>query len=476
MEEEGYQNSGNEPLHVLMFPWLAHGHISAYAELSIRLAQKGTKVSFFSTPLNIAKIKPLFASRQVPQIQLLQLPLPKVAGLPPEIESTSDLPMHLTPLFNKAVDGLEAPFEKLLAEICPDCVIFDFVQWWAGRAAAKFGAASVTFSTLGAAFISWAMHPFWRLYGNGLTAEDLIQQPSDYPSRAVTLRLFEAAGALVVNGAHEPDAVSYPERCLRGIDACDIVAVKTCAELEGKYVEYFGKVTGKPVVPLGPLLSPHVSEGKADSDVMTWLDKQSMGSVVYVSFGSQCFLSREEIAEVALGLEASGQPFLWALHSLSSWLPEGFVERLGKRGIVVRGWVPQREVLAHLGVGSLMTHCGWNSIMEGLSNGLVLIASPMQLDQSHNARLIVLELNVGNEVGRGKDGTFEREEICKAVRMVMGDEGREMRAKAKEIGHMFKNKILKDGGSQDEYMTHFVDHLHLLKPSVRLQKGKEIQH
>ncbi|GLJ19525.1 hypothetical protein SUGI_0352520 [Cryptomeria japonica] len=159
MEEEGYQNSGNKPLHVLMFPWLAHGHISAYADLSIRLSQQGTKVSFFSTPLNIAKIKALFASRQIPSIQLLELPLPKVAGLPPEIENVSDPPMHLTPLFTTTYDGLEAPFENLLAEICPDCVIFDFVQWWAGRAAAKFGPASIAFSSFGVAFISWeSMH------------------------------------------------------------------------------------------------------------------------------------------------------------------------------------------------------------------------------------------------------------------------------------------------------------------------------
>ncbi|GLJ19526.1 hypothetical protein SUGI_0352570 [Cryptomeria japonica] len=69
-------------------------------------------------------------------------------------------------------------------------------------------------------------------------------------------------------------------------------------------------------------------------------EKQLPGSVVYVSFGSQCFLSGEEIAEVALGLEASCQPFLWAFDGHSFWLPEGFVERVGKGGVVVRGWVP----------------------------------------------------------------------------------------------------------------------------------------
>ncbi|GLJ19519.1 hypothetical protein SUGI_0352410 [Cryptomeria japonica] len=243
------------------------------------------------------------------------------------------------------------------------------------------------------------MHPVWRQYKNGLTAEDLVERPTDYPSRSVTLRLYEAVGALFVHSAPEPGAISYPERCLRGIDACDIVSVKTCAELEGKYVKYFGKVTGKPVVPLGPLLSPHVSGRNADSDVLTWLDKQSPSSVVYVSFGSQCFLSREEIAEVALGLEASWQPFLWALDGDSFWVPEGFVERVGERGVVVRGWVPQREILAHPSIGGFMTHCGWNSVMEGMSNGSSFIASPMQFDQCHNTRLVVQELKAGVEVG-----------------------------------------------------------------------------
>ncbi|GLJ19515.1 hypothetical protein SUGI_0352370 [Cryptomeria japonica] len=148
-------------------------------------------------------------------------------------------------------------------------------------------------------------------------------------------------------------------------------------------------------------------------------------------------------------------------------------ERVAKRGVVVRGWVPQREILAHPSMGSFMTHYGWNSLMEGMSNGLSFIVSPMQCQI---ARLVVEELKVGIEVGQGKDGAFQREEICNAVRMVIGVEGKEIRAKAREIGQMFKDKILKDGGSQDEYITKFVKHLHPLKANGRLKKGKEIQH
>ena len=74
------------------------------------------------------------------------------------------------------------------------------------------------------------------------------------------------------------------------------------------------------------------------------------------------------------------------------------VVRVGRKGIVVRGWVSQREVLAQIGVGSFMTHCLWNFVMEALSNRLPLVTSPIQLDRSHNARLVVYELKVGIEV------------------------------------------------------------------------------
>ncbi|GLJ41051.1 hypothetical protein SUGI_0849880 [Cryptomeria japonica] len=106
-------------------------------------------------------------------------------------------------------------------------------------------------------------------------------------------------------------------------------------------------------------------------------EKQLIGFVVYVSFGSQCFLSGEETAEVALGLEANYQPFLWALDGHSFWLPKGFVERVGEKGVVVRGWVPQREILAHMSIGSFMSHCGWNSLMDGMSNCFPFITSLM---------------------------------------------------------------------------------------------------
>eukprot|EP01018_Ginkgo_biloba_P008303 Gb_24439 [translate_table: standard] len=457
--------------HVLMFPWLAHGHIFPYVELSKRLADEGIDISFVSTPLNISKFKPFFADYQnTPpgNVQLLELPFPIVEGLPAGIENTRDLPPHLLPLFDKAVDGLEKPFERLLHHICPDCVLFDFVQCWTPKVAAKMGIPTIFFATFGAAFAAYAISPA-RLKVEEITADDLTKPPPDFPSSVISWRRFEAQTVIGCYTAGKPD-LSYLQRGLTCYDGCCAIAVKTCNEIEGNFIQYLETVTGKPVFALGPLL-PELR--KQESDCLKWLDKQSPSSVVYVSFGSQCLLSKEQIQEVALGLEASQQPFLWALtfppsleNGPRDYLPEGFEDRMMNIGFVASEWVPQMEILSHPSTGGFVTHCGWNSIFEGMSVGLPLIALPMQLDQGLNARLIVEELKVGVEVGRGEDGSVIRDEICKAVRMAMvEEEGREVRVKAAEMGDLFKTKILPHGnnGTQQAYIHEFIKHLHLLK-------------
>uniref|UniRef100_M8BJG9 Uncharacterized protein n=1 Tax=Aegilops tauschii TaxID=37682 RepID=M8BJG9_AEGTA len=49
----------SSPLHVVVFPWLAFGHIIPYMELSAQPGRRGHAVTFVSTPRNLARLRPV---------------------------------------------------------------------------------------------------------------------------------------------------------------------------------------------------------------------------------------------------------------------------------------------------------------------------------------------------------------------------------------------------------------------------------
>ncbi|VAH70761.1 unnamed protein product [Triticum turgidum subsp. durum] len=183
---------------------------------------------------------------------------------------------------------------------------------------------------------------------------------------------------------------------------------------------------------------------------LDWLDRQPPKSVIFVSFGSGGSLPAEQMRELALGLEQSGQRFLWVVRSPSDegavnanyydaeskrdplpYLPQGFVERTKEVGLLVPSWAPQIKVLAHEATGGFLVHCGWNSVLESLAHGVPMVAWPLFAEQRQNA--VVLSEGVGAAV-RVPD-TKRREEIAAAVREVMAGQGKgaEVRAKVAEL-------------------------------------------
>ncbi|GLJ32480.1 hypothetical protein SUGI_0653410 [Cryptomeria japonica] len=293
-----------------------------------------------------------------------------------------------------------------------------------------------------------------------MKAEDLTQSPTDYPLPIISWRRFEAR--LVLS-----NFIAFADRvwaCCQ--QSCGIV-IKSCFEEEDKYLQHLNHLTGKPVISIGPLMILEDAAPREDTSgnyLIEWLDKQRPSSVLFVAFGSESFLSAEQIRELAVALEDIGLPFLWSLRSSDvtssalSLLPEGFEGRTRDRGLVVGGWVPQVSIISHPSVGSYVTQGGWSSVMEAwLYSGLPLVLIPLRHDQGLNCRQIALELNAGIEVERNEEGCFSREDVCKAVLMVMGkgEKGEQIRSRVREL----RGVIALNRERQQAYMRELVNHM-----------------
>ncbi|KAL8246738.1 hypothetical protein R6Q59_007954 [Mikania micrantha] len=157
-------------LHVAMFPWLAFGHILPFLELSKFITQKGHKVSFLSTTRNIQRLPA--ATHLSPLINLVELTLPRVQGLPQNAESTMDVHTDDVRYLKKAFDGLQPEVARFLEEQSPDWIIYDFAHYWLLAVAAGLGISRAFFLIINAWFLAFV----------GSSPEDLING-SDYRTK-----------------------------------------------------------------------------------------------------------------------------------------------------------------------------------------------------------------------------------------------------------------------------------------------------
>nr|ASU43996.1 UDP-glycosyltransferase UGT5 [Picea glauca] len=244
------------------------------------------------------------------------------------------------------------------------------------------------------------------------------------------------------------------------------ILLNTFEELESEQIKALreGKVNPSDprrmphIYPVGPLISSSPVEYEADC--LKWLDNQAPSSVLFVSFGSGVVMSREQITELALGLDASGHRFLWVLRSPSSTflsindsdvselLPQGFEDRCKDRGVVVPSWAPQIPILSHPSTRGFLSHCGWNSSLESISHGVPMIAWPVFAEQKMNKILLVNDFKVALEAKMDSDGFVKREEVERAVRELMeGEAGMAVRERTRELKEKAASALAEGGSS-----------------------------
>ncbi|GER34512.1 UDP-Glycosyltransferase superfamily protein [Striga asiatica] len=462
-------------LHIVMFPWLAFGHIIPYLQLSKLIAQRGHKISFVSTPRNIDRL-PKLPPHLISSINLVKIPLPTTPGLPENAEATADINADQMDYLKKAFDSLQPGLTRFLEESDPDWVIYDFCPHWLPPIAARLGISRAFFFIINAWFLAFAGSSESLISGSDyrVRLEDFMVPPKwvKFETR-VAYRRFEAnwiVGAALTSNSGYSDFF----RTGKAIVGSEAVVLRHCYEFEPDWLPLLEELHQRPVFPLGlmpPKLPQHdksQKENNEDNDdetwvpIKSWLDGQNKGSVVYVALGSEVNPSREQLSDLAHGLELSGVPFFWVLRKPSGStgsdpveLPDGFEERVKGRGIVWRSWVPQLRILGHDSVGGFLTHCGWSSILEGLLFGHPLITLPFLVDQGLNSR-IVEQRQLGLEIPRNEeDGSYTRYSVADTVKLVMvEDEGKKFRKSAKEMAVIIGDTELHDG-----YIEKFIDFL-----------------
>ncbi|KAJ4959327.1 hypothetical protein NE237_026438 [Protea cynaroides] len=194
---------------------------------------------------------------------------------------------------------------------------------------------------------------------------------------------------------------------------------------------------------------------------MEWLNSKTNASVVYVSFGSLSELSKPQMEAIENGLLESRRPFLWVIRKGEEDKEKimATFEQKNQGGLIVP-WCSQVEVLSHPSVGCFVTHCGWNSTLEGLVAGIPMVAFPQWSDQPTNAKLIQDVWRTGVRVKvSDEDGIAKSEEIVRCLETVMeGESGEEMRKAAKRWS-VLSREAVKDGGSSDRSVRAFMEEI-----------------
>ncbi|GAU19894.1 hypothetical protein TSUD_94990 [Trifolium subterraneum] len=152
-------------------------------------------------------------------------------------------------------------------------------------------------------------------------------------------------------------------------------------DVEPAYVDYIRNELGKKTWLVGPVslcnrsLEDKKERGKEPTmDVqscLNWLNSKKPKSVLYISFGSIACLHMKQIKEIAYGLEASDQSFIWVVGKIlnsskkeetsnENCVLDEFEQRMKEmdKGLIFRGWAPQLLILEHDAVGGFLIHCG----------------------------------------------------------------------------------------------------------------------
>nr|QOI79389.1 UDP-glycosyltransferase [Rheum officinale] len=466
--------------HFVVYPMLQQGHMIPMVDIARLIARHGAVVTIVTTPLNALRFEATLGHdiRTVGvDIRVAELAFPSLqeAGIPQGCENADMLPsLSSVEAFVVSTSLLHHQAEKLFSELhpTPTCILSDIIFHWTVDIAKRYGVPRIVFHGI-SCFALLCSH-------NLVTSKVLDSITSD--SQRVTVP--DLPDEIVLTKDQLPNSLRPGSSAVKDLNARIReaeeeslgIVVNSFEELEVEYMKRYKEAKlPKKVWFVGPVClvneddastAERGNKSSIDRDwCLRWLENREPGSVIYACHGSLCSFSTRQMMELGLGLEGSRKSFVWVirrrdeLEELEEWMQEsGFEERTRARGLVIWGWAPQVLILSHPAVGGFLTHCGWNSTIEGVCAGLPLLTWPMFSDQFYNEKLITQIWKIGVGVGVKSPVKFEgesmlaqlvsKEDVASAVEMLMegGEEGRQRRERARDLANMAR-QAFRQGGS-----------------------------
>ncbi|KAJ9540977.1 hypothetical protein OSB04_027483 [Centaurea solstitialis] len=458
----------HHPPHILIFPFMAKGHTIPLLHLAHLLFHRRIKLTIITTTGNRPFIAN-FLGWNSDDPNIIDLPFPsQIDGIPQGIESTDKLPsISLFTQFAIATKFMQPHFEQAHSASSQMSQ-----PSWTLESANKFGIPRLSFHGMNNYSGAVGHQVFVNGLFSGPESDDDLITVTGFPWIKITRNDYdEPFNQRVPTGPHLDLVI---KSTIAAANSYGLIS-NTFYEL---VVDYLNRESKPKVLCVGPLClaepQPPMVEARVHQPQpkwMEWLDQNlaQERSVVYVAFGSQAEISRQQLEEISKGLEESQVSFLWVVRKNddeTNVVVKELEERVGERGMIVREWVDQIEILKHESVKGFVSHCGWNSVLESICWKVPILAWPMMAEQHLNARMVVEEIKIGLRVETcdgSVRGFVKADGLKKMVKELMeGEKGKEVRMKVEEIGEGAK-KAMAEGGSSWRTLNELIDNLQSLR-------------
>ncbi|XP_054789709.1 7-deoxyloganetin glucosyltransferase-like [Prosopis cineraria] len=465
-------NHSHQKPHIVCFPFPAQGHINPFMQLAKLLHSHGLHITFINTEFIHKRLAKSFGpdfAKGLPGFRFEMIP----DGLPPsETDTTQDIPA----LVDSTRNHCYAPFKELMGKLLDSsppvsCIIADANMSFAEKVGNEFGIPEIRFWTASACgllgylqydeLVQRGILPFKdESFANDVTSDTAL----DWVTGMENIQVKYLPNFTRLTSSLHNSLLDFKASISKDCITSSSIIINTFQELESEALKVI--MTKNPnVYNIGPLhllsrnhfIQEKKNEFKScgsslrqgDTKCVHWLDQWKPCSVIYVNYGSIATMTEQNLKEFAWGLADSKHPFLWIVRSdlvkgktKTSNLPKEFLDEINDRGYIT-SWCPQEQVLAHPSIGVFLTHCGWNSTLESICQGVPMICWPSFGEQPTNCWFACTRWGIGIEVKH----EVNREEIAAILKEAMeGDKGKDMRRMSLE----WKKKAMEvtnEGGS-----------------------------